>query len=425
MLNYSVLPNLIALAALVIVFRSMLHRHAGDQLDSWLRGWTFVLLYFVVRLLEVGHGPWARYMDTTAVLLLELSGAAFIRAASLLNRRPSKRVYITIWTAGVLAYSAFAGLGVHAVGPYWIAVVVMTTGNTIRNFKVRHMRSTADNFFSFLFAWILSGSLVALILVHRMQYGADVTLTWVFLMAGIRYAQCFRRKTVGVMTAVGGFLAWSLVHPLGLLVTLYAPSVSLQDEFWGIPKYITAIGILLTFLEIQIDRAEHLALHDPLTGLPNRRLFEDRLQKTLDRAERNQTRAAVLQVDMNGFKQINDTYGHAAGDAVLRAMATRLAGRIRKADTIARTGGDEFTVLIADLNQLDGAEGLAKILQDAMEQPLTIATADGEKQLIIGGSVGLAVYPDHAEAADELCDLADAAMYESKRRIKSFEPATP
>ena len=422
MLNYSVLPNLFALAALVFVFRSMLHRHAGDQLHNWLRGWTFVLLYFVARLLDVGQDTRHHVMNTVALLLIEVSGVAFVRAASLLDLASSGKRYLAVWMFSLLAYTALAGASIQQTWPYWLATACMCISSTLRNLKVSKQRTRADNFFSFLFLAALPVSLSVLTVLHRMENGSDVTLTWLFLMAGIRYAQRFPRKTTGVMTAVGGFIAWALVHPLGVLVAHYEPGISLQDAFWGIPKYMTAIGILLTFLEVQIDRAEHLALHDPLTGLPNRRLFEDRLQKALERAERNGTRAAVLQVDMNGFKQINDSYGHAVGDVVLCALAARLEGRIRKADTIARTGGDEFTVLISDLNHAVGADALAEILQEEMKQPVTIITAAGEKQVVIGGSVGLAVYPDHALSADELCNIADAAMYESKRRMKSLVP---
>lgn len=420
MLNYAVLPNLFALAALVVVFRSMLRRRVGDQLDSWLRGWIFVLLYFAARLFDVGHGPWQRSIHTVALLLLELSGVSFIRAASRLALHASRRFYLTVWVVGVLAYTALVGMEIHASWAYWIAVAVMTTGNTARNFKVKNYRTMGDNLFSVLFAWLLSLVLSALILLHHVEYGVDATLTWLFLMSGICYAQRFPRRTTGVMTAVGGFFAWALVHPLGLLAARYAPGVSLQDVFWGTPKYVTAIGILLTFLEVHIDRAEHLALHDPLTGLPNRRLFEDRLERALERAQRNQTRVAVFLIDLDGFKQINDTYGHAVGDAVLCAVASRLHARIRKSDTIARTGGDEFTILISDLQHAFGAEVLARNLQEEMQQSLTIARRVGELQLRVGGSVGMALYPDHAQKADELCALADAAMYRIKRSMKSL-----
>ncbi len=404
MLNYSFLPDLIALSALVIVFRAMLRRHAGDQLDRWLRGWTLVLGYFVARLLDVGHGRWGMGLYTISLLLLELSGVAFIRAASRLELHASRRAYLTVWVVGVLAYTACVGMNVQQVWLYWVAIVVMTAGNTTRNFKVRAHRSTADNFFSILFAWVLSLALSLLILFHHTEYGVDVTLTWLFLMAGIRYAQRFRCRTTGVVTAVGGFFIWALVHPLGRLFMIYAPHISLQDEFWSLPKYITAIGVLLTFLEAQIDRAEHLALHDPLTELPNRRLFEDRLEKALQRAERNQTLAAVLLVDMDDFKQINDTYGHATGDDVLCAAALRLLARIRKSDTIARTGGDEFSIILADLQHSDGAEILAQNLLDELDQPLRI----GERTFRIAASIGVAVYPQDARTAGALCALADA-----------------
>ena len=414
MLNYAVLPDLIALAALVIVFRSMLRRHAGDQLDSWLLGWTFVLMYFGAKLLDDGKGVWENAIATIAVLSLEMAGLAFLRAASRFDILALKPAYLTSWTLGLLAYTACAIWNVQSALPYLVAGIALTTGVTLLNFSVRASRSRRNNIFSLVSAWILALTLIVLVFFHRMAYGIDLILTWLYLMAAVRCWQRFRGQGAGAPIAVGGFVAWSAVFPLMRLQQAYEPTLNIQSEMWNIPKYIVAVGILLTFLEAQIDRNEHLALHDPLTGLPNRRLFEDRLEKALQRAERNQTLAAVLLVDVDGFKQINDTYGHAVGDAVLRAFASRLEGRVRRADTIARTGGDEFTLVVADLGQMRGAETLAQKLREDMDQPLTV----GELQLRVPGSIGVAVYPRDALSADALCARADAAMYEEKRHAK-------
>ncbi len=415
MLNYSVLPDLIALAALVIVFRAMLRRHAGDQLDSWLLGWIFVLLHFCAQLLDVGNGHGENVARTASVLLQELAGIAFIRAASRFDILAARPVCLSTWTLGVLGYSALACWDVRSALPYALAVLVMTAGITMLNFSVRTSRSLRDNIFSFAASWILALTLVALLFLHRAAYGVDAILTWLYLMAGLRYSQRFWKRSTGARTAVAGFFAWASVFPLSLLLTRYAPALQIQSETWNIPKYIVAVGILLTFLESQIDRAEHLALHDPLTGLPNRRLFEDRLEKILQRAERNQTLAAVLQVDMDGFKQINDTYGHATGDEVLRITAQRLQGSVRRSDTIARTGGDEFTLILADLTLAQSADMLAQKIQEEMNRPLKI----GAMLVRIAGSIGVAIYPDDASTADALCALADAGMYAAKRRSKA------
>ena len=157
-----------------------------------------------------------------------------------------------------------------------------------------------------------------------------------------------------------------------------------------------------------------MALHDPLTSLPNRRLLEDRLTKALERAERNGARVAVLLIDLDHFKQINDTYGHPVGDEVLRIVATRLQMRIRKADTVARVGGDEFIVVVSDLLQPHGAQVLAAKLAADLNEPIVM----GAIRLPVGASIGLGIYPDDAQTVEDLCAKADANMYQQKRHGK-------
>jgi diguanylate cyclase (GGDEF)-like protein len=135
----------------------------------------------------------------------------------------------------------------------------------------------------------------------------------------------------------------------------------------------------------------------------------------LERAERNRTRAAILVIDLDGFKQINDTHGHAVGDDFLRAAALRLGKVVRKADTLARSGGDEFTVLVSDILQTDGAKILAQKLQAELDRPIAVRNL----QLCVSGSIGVAVYPDDGQTTDSLCARADADMYRAKRQAKS------
>ena len=124
------------------------------------------------------------------------------------------------------------------------------------------------------------------------------------------------------------------------------PNVVVESEVWNLPKYVVALGMILLLLEEQIEHNKHLALHDVLTGLPNRRLFQDRLANTLERARRTGTQAALLVLDLDRFKQVNDTLGHHVGDLLLQNVAKVFSGRIRRSDTVARTGGDEFSVIL-------------------------------------------------------------------------------
>lgn len=165
-----------------------------------------------------------------------------------------------------------------------------------------------------------------------------------------------------------------------------------------------------------LNRAEaelrYLAHHDPLTGLTNRALFNDRLESALRAARRHQSNLALLFVDINGFKGVNDVHGHAAGDRVLCEMARRLQACVRETDTVARMGGDEFVVLLTDIHSADDvSEKVAQLLAD-LAGPLG-AEFDGMKTPPC--SIGVACYPENGEDADTLLSHADAEMYRLKR----------
>ena len=159
---------------------------------------------------------------------------------------------------------------------------------------------------------------------------------------------------------------------------------------------------------------QHQALHDSLTDLPNRALLHDRLQQAISQAQRNKSRVALLLLDLDRFKEINDTLGHATGDQVLKIIARRLADTLRKTDTVARLGGDEFAIVSP---QTDGQslQALVDKIVGCINQPIGI---DGQN-LYVGVSIGIAVLPEHGEDADTLIRHADIAMYSAKRGNRS------
>lgn len=158
------------------------------------------------------------------------------------------------------------------------------------------------------------------------------------------------------------------------------------------------------------------AMFDPLTGLPNRALLHDRIEQALQRATRDGSGGAVLLVDLDGFKAVNDSLGHQAGDALLAEAAERLAGCVRDSDTVARLGGDEFALLLTGPNNRDGAERVREKVGAALGQPFTV----GNSRCVIGASVGIASYPDDATDAAALLEHADQAMYTDKRARKAL-----
>jgi diguanylate cyclase (GGDEF)-like protein len=159
-----------------------------------------------------------------------------------------------------------------------------------------------------------------------------------------------------------------------------------------------------------LEHLAHQAQHDSLTGLPNRSLAMDRLQQAIRRAERHRHSLAVMFLDLNGFKPLNDTYGHEFGDKVLRKTAERLKRSIREVDTVARLGGDEFLIIMEQVDQ-DKALETAQVLSTIVRQPV----AGKLGPVSVGMSSGIAMYPQHATTARHLLRAADAAMYRSKR----------
>jgi diguanylate cyclase (GGDEF)-like protein len=165
----------------------------------------------------------------------------------------------------------------------------------------------------------------------------------------------------------------------------------------------------------QAAASQHQALHDPLTGLPNRELFGDRVEQAIRASDRGLQPAALLLLDLDRFKDVNDTLGHHHGDLLLGEVAARLTGTLRAVDTVARLGGDEFAVLLPDASA-DGAAAVAQKVRTALHQPLTL---DGVG-LDLDASVGIAVYPDHGGDAAELLQHADVAMYAAKQTHAGF-----
>lgn len=167
----------------------------------------------------------------------------------------------------------------------------------------------------------------------------------------------------------------------------------------------------ITVLKRTEERLRHIAQHDILTGLPNRMLFEDRLNQTLALSRRNQTLAAALFIDLDRFKVVNDTLGHASGDELLRMAAHRLRSCVREADTVARLGGDEFAIILGDLSGRDDAALVARKVLQVMGRPFSLEVQD----VFVTASVGISMYGEEPDGDINVMEQADIAMYHAKR----------
>ena len=199
-----------------------------------------------------------------------------------------------------------------------------------------------------------------------------------------------------------GFDAASVIAVSGIGLSL-----SLTMLGWFL---VTGRHRALRLADKMTEQLRHMAQHDPLTGLPNRALFSDRLNQALAHAKRGKGHFAVIFLDLDNFKPVNDKHGHAVGDAVLQQVAQRLQDSIRASDTVARLGGDEFVVLMPSLAQSTTALDLAEKIRQAVREPCTVE----EHQLLVTCSMGIAVYPEDGTDEISLTRSADEAMYRAK-----------
>ena len=174
-------------------------------------------------------------------------------------------------------------------------------------------------------------------------------------------------------------------------------------------------------LRLQAERSEHIANHDPLTSLPNRSLFRDRAHQAILASARHGHNTALLLIDLDRFKEINDTLGHHSGDLLLREVGPRLQRVLRESDTVARFGGDEFGILLTHVSEPAGAERVARAVHRTLEEPFAV----GGLTLDVEASIGIALHPLHAADFDELMKRADVAMYRAKAKRSGYEVYEP
>lgn len=220
-------------------------------------------------------------------------------------------------------------------------------------------------------------------------------------------------------------LQWPGALLLALGGLLLACAAAPPMRLWGLSGICVLLLLLLLrqqrqLRHLQLQLAERLeaearltlqATHDSLTGLANRVLLADRFEAAVQRARRLQTQFALIMLDLNGFKDINDRHGHETGDQTLITVARRLRNAVRASDTVARLGGDEFVILVEDFVATEELAQLGRKLIAAVNQPMALSERDN---LLVSASAGFAIYPFHGSELTELLRIADKGMYECK-----------
>jgi diguanylate cyclase (GGDEF)-like protein len=410
--------SILILGFLVLVFGSILRRRATDQLQYWFLGWVLLLVHLLAGLIGERIGAAADQItssiSTSAIVLAGLS--FLIAVTTFYETTRERRFFIAAVAIPALLYSNAVSWNLTSK-PLLFAIIAGGLAGI------------------FVLLWALYGRLsrhvvltggasvaVALLVgycVARGEYASGVysIQAGLFIFSGALFHARFRRWSIGTITATVGLFSWA-----GSLLGMSSLTFGLSDALvlgaaWNAPAYVVALGMILTVLEEQIreaadagQRLAHQAHHDALTGLPNRVLLDDRLSQALARARRSNTRAAVLAIDLDRFKQVNDTFGHHVGDLYLKEVVARLNTRIRASDTLARSGGDEFTAVIADFSSPSVPAKVAETLLGALHEPLLIQDCPFPATACIG----IAIFPEDAADPEGLRKAADQAMYRAK-----------
>jgi diguanylate cyclase (GGDEF)-like protein len=409
-MNFHTLPSLIALAILVAIFRGIRRQATSERLQLWLAGWCLVLVHFVAQFVDVQPGLVDRLATAVSLGALELASIVFLISVSPVATTRRRQLVLAVGLGlPAFIYTNAAIWEVRSHSLYY-AVILLATAAALTMIWTFYHKATSYVVGESAGCLITLAAVVWAVHQNRPDLGIVLLLAALNFVAGVLFWRHFRRFTAGVLTTVGGFFIWGSVFPAAVGLQTFAPSLHVEAEVWNIPKYFVAVGMILIMLEDQIAKTEYLAYHDDLTGLPNRRLLEDRLEQALTRADRSGSKVAVLLLDLDHFKEVNDTYGHRIGDLALKQVVMRLSGRMRMSDTLARSGGDEFTV-VSDVSDAHGAQVLVADLELAFTVPFKL-----EGKLVNTGlSVGMALYPDDGRTSDQLLAAADHAMYAAKR----------
>jgi len=422
LIDWSKLPDVGAVTLLTCAFASVARRRHTPASRLWLIAWVMIALHFVVSMFLRAPGNWGTLALFIAIASLIWSGVLFMWASV-----PYRKQHSSPWMLAVLMLvnTLYIGLILYAPDVAWAlnlsALLFCLLPLLLTLLSLRR--------FNHPLRWItvlLYTSLAAFLLIFQHRPGNGLTLALnavlftVFFGCCIHFFYVYRRATAGAFITIAGFFGWASVFILSPLLSAIFPQMQLESEVWNLPKYVVAVGMILLLLENQIEHNKYLAMHDELTGLPNRRLFQDRLTNALERARRSSAQTALLLVDLDHFKKVNDTLGHHVGDLLLQRVGAICTGRVRRSDTVARTGGDEFSVILEEPTSRADAEHVGHSLIQLLKEPHKL----DDHTVRIGASVGIAIFPDDAADMESLCIAADLRMYKNKRRSPVLGTAT-
>jgi diguanylate cyclase len=413
-LDWSKLPDLAAVTLLATAFSAVARRSQASVSVLWLTGWALIALHFAAFIFAPATGESGTIAVFIGLTALAWAGILFMWAFV-----PYRKSVSSISMAAILLGTNGLYFGIvlaDPVRPWALILAASLFGVLPLTLALMTVRMNNHPLRWMLVALYCALSVFLLIFQNRPGNGLNIALNavlfTVYFGCSLHFLYAYRQRTTGAFITIAGFLGWAAVFVVAPSMGVILPRLQLDSEVWNLPKYVVAVGMILVLLEEQIEHNKYLALHDELTGLPNRRLFHDRLGNALERARRTGSNAALLLIDLDQFKQVNDSLGHHAGDQVLKRVGKVFGDRIRRSDTVARTGGDEFSLILDDPTSREDAERVGNLLIDLLDEPFEL----GDQTIQVGASVGIAVFPEDALDAEGLCIAADLRMYDFKHK---------
>jgi diguanylate cyclase (GGDEF)-like protein len=417
LMNLAYLPDLVSLALLVSVLLLVRRRYCDERTNAWLLGLFVTLIESVTQAFYAPSALPGAVLRVTAVDCYLLAGLIFVWASSdPLTPRRTRVLYLGLNGVPLLALTTIYGLNIRnglfytpAIG-LGICVGVATSMVLCK----RHVLA-----FAHIGAWLA----IALLIEHGFyRTGVYWAIGFIYSAAAINFYRRLEAGSTGKIAIVSGFSIWALFFFLHSWIASHIRFTEMAIHVWNMQKSLISLGMILILLEARASADAYLAHHDELTGLPNRRLFAARLSDAVESADRRQALLAIIVLDLNGFKAINDTQGHVAGDFVLREVAGLLRKSVRTSDTVARMGGDEFIVLADGIANDLAAWKVAESIQNAIDGPMSFqGTA-----IQVSVSMGIAAYPSDGIDPVKLLRIADQRMYNRKKgpgSVGAMEPA--
>ncbi len=402
-MNLQLIPGTVALCLLLALLLLLGRRHPESRVRLWMVGLLLVLGEEIAHIIYLVPGPFHRASHVAALCFYLLAGELFIYAALRPHTRDIRlALALSIPIIPQLVIFTLYGLDLRPPAVFLLCAAI----GILLAFACGFL-STRPILFGIFHALGWAGFIGA-VLQADFRFAIYWILFWVYMTAAVCFARRLPRSSTGRYAVVLGFAVWSLCFLTHAWVFEHPVYLPYAQDIWDLQKFFVAIGMLMVMLEDQVARNRDLALHDELTGLPNRRLFDDRLSQALLQGTRNSSRTGIIMLDLNGFKLVNDSLGHTAGDEVLCTVTRNLLRALRSSDTLARIGGDEFAIIVANLRSTDS---LLRMIEDSARLPVPLPGGE----FLVTASIGLAIAPDDSIDPETLFRLADTRMYTQKQ----------